>query len=195
MQEGDLTPESLDADKSWSVGIPAGVREVIGRRLDRLSERCNETLTLAAVLGRQFELGQLDRLVEDASSDRLLDVLEEALAARVIEELPTAVGRYQFTHALIQDVLANEISRTRRVQVHARIAEALESLYGDEAEAHAGELAHHYTEAAALLGQREARALLLAGRRERAQRAFLRGSPAVLRGGPRLPERASRWTL
>ncbi|MGI9658942.1 MAG: protein kinase domain-containing protein, partial [Gaiellaceae bacterium] len=152
VQEGQLTPENLAADKRWSVGIPAGVREVIGRRLDRLSERCNETLTLAAVLGRQFELGQLDQLVEDASSDRLLDVLDEALAARVIEELPDQVGRYQFTHALIQHTLAQDISTTRRVRLSAQIAQALEQLYGDEADARAAELAGHYAEAETILG-------------------------------------------
>ena len=50
----------------------------------RLSERCCETLTIASVIGREFELVQLNRLLE---------ILEEALSARVIEELPQAVGR------------------------------------------------------------------------------------------------------
>jgi tetratricopeptide (TPR) repeat protein len=81
-----------------------------------------------------------------------LDVLEEALGARVIEELPQAVGRYQFTHALIQETLSEELSLTRRVRLHARIAESLEELYGDSAEAHAAELAHHFSEAEAVLG-------------------------------------------
>ncbi len=61
---------------------------MIGRRLDRLSERCNETLTVASVVGREFTLDQLSPLIEDISADRLLEVLEEALAARVLEELP-----------------------------------------------------------------------------------------------------------
>ena len=56
--------------------------------------------------------------MEDISEDRLLEVLEEALAARVIEELPRAVGRYQFTHALIQETLAEELSSTRRARLH-----------------------------------------------------------------------------
>ena len=157
--------------ESWTVRIPEGVREVIGRRLDRLSERCNETLTIASVIGRQFELGQLSRLVEGMSEDRLLEVLEEAMAARVIEELPTAVGRYEFTHALIQETLAEELSLTRRVRLHARIAETLEELYGDTAEANAAELAHHFVQAEAVLGtEKLVRYSLLAG--ERALAAF-----------------------
>jgi tetratricopeptide (TPR) repeat protein len=152
VQEGQLTPERLAGSESWSVRIPEGVREVIGRRLDRLSARCNETLTLASVIGREFGFDLLERLDDDLSGDRLLEVLEEALSARVIEELPRALGRYQFTHALIQETLAEELSLTRRVRLHARIAEALEELYGADAEHHAAELAHHFGEAQTVLG-------------------------------------------
>jgi predicted ATPase len=137
VQEGELTPERSAQRESWSVRIPEGVREVIGRRLDRLSERCNLTLTVASVIGREFTLDQINPLIDDLSEDRLLEVLEEALAARVIEELPRAVGQYQFTHALIQDTLAEELSSTRRARLHARIGEVLEELYGDDVEAHA----------------------------------------------------------
>ena len=52
VQEGELSQEKIGNRDSWSVRIPEGVREVIGRRLDRLSERCNETLTIASIIGR-----------------------------------------------------------------------------------------------------------------------------------------------
>ena len=152
VQEGELSPERLAGRATWSVRIPEGVREVIGRRLDRLTERCNETLTLASVLGREFTLAQLAAVVDDLSEERLLEVLEEALQARVLEELPRSVGRYQFTHALIQETLADELSSTRRARLHARIGEALERLYGEAAEHHAAELAFHFAEAGALMG-------------------------------------------
>jgi hypothetical protein len=152
VQEGELSADRLGGRESWSVRIPEGVREVIGRRLDRLSSRCNETLAVASVVGREFGLAELERLIDELSEDRLLEVLEEALSARVIEELPRAPGRYQFTHALIQETLAEELSLTRKVRLHARIAEALEELYGAEAGQHAAELAHHFGEAQTLLG-------------------------------------------
>ena len=88
-------------------------------------------------------------LAGDAVLDRLPEVVEEALGAGLIEELPEPVGRYQFTHALIQETLIEEISITRRVRLHARISEALELLYGAEAETHAAELAHHFSQAEA----------------------------------------------
>ena len=172
VQEGELNQESVAKD-SWTVRIPEGVREVIGRRLNRLSQRCNETLTIASVIGREFELGQLTPLIEDISEDRLLEVLEEALSDRVIEELPQAVGRYQFTHALIQETLTEELTLTRRVRLHARIAEALEALYGDNAETHAAELAHHFAQAEAVAGSNKlVHYSLLAGERALAAYAW-----------------------
>src|SRR5262249_47264864 len=85
-----------------SIRIPEGVREVIGKRLNRLSESCNRILTIASVIGREFDFDVLARLADEATEDQLLQCLEGALDARVIEEMPPpAVGRYQFTHALI----------------------------------------------------------------------------------------------
>jgi predicted ATPase len=131
--------------------IPEGVREVIGQRLNRLSQQCNGALTLASVIGREFSFDQLRSLVDDLTEDRLLGVVEEALAGRVIEELPQAVGSYQFAHPLIQETLLEELSLTRRVRLHARIGEALEELYGTDAQAHAPELAYHFAEAVTVM--------------------------------------------
>ena len=61
-------------------------------------------------------------------------LLEEGLAARVIEEIPDRVGVYQFTHALIQQTLFNELTTTRRVRLHSRIVEVFEDLYKDSIE-------------------------------------------------------------
>ena len=173
VQEGGLTQDSASERDSWSVRIPEGVRDVIGRRLDRLSERCNEILTIASVVGREFAIEQLSPLIEDISGDRLLEVMDEALSSRVIEELPQSVGRYQFTHALIQETLIGELPLTRRVRVHGRIAEALEELYGASAEAHSAELAYHFAQAESLLGtEKLVKYSLLAGEKALASYAY-----------------------
>ena len=152
VQSGELSKDRGSGESVWSIRIPEGVREVIGRRLDRLSERANEMLTIAAVVGRDFSLDALKELVEDTSEGQLLDVLDEALDSRIIEELSDAVGHYQFTHALMQETLTSELSLTRRVRLHARIADALERIYGDSVDSFAAELAYHYSEAEAVLG-------------------------------------------
>ena len=155
-QEGQLVAGDQRKRHDLRFGIPDEIREVIGKRLDRLSGPCSDTLTVAAVVGREFGLDELAPLVDDLSDEGLLDLLEEALHAYIVEELPE-VGRYQFTHALIQEVLAQELSQTRRVRLHARVATALEDLYGADANAHAARLARHFTEAGSLLGAEKLR--------------------------------------
>ena len=154
IQEGDITAgrSTGGGTTSWEIRIPEGVREVIGRRLDRLSERCNELLTIAAVIGRQFRFDVLKILMEDTTDGQLLDSMDEALSAQILEELPEEIGLYQFTHALMQETLTSELSANRTVRMHARIAEALEAHYGDLAEDHAAELVVHFTEAETVLG-------------------------------------------
>ena len=190
VQEGELGADKVRETDSWTIRIPEGVREVIGRRLNRLSQRCNEALTVASIVGREFTLAQLRPLVEEITEDRLFEILEEALAARVIEELPQSVGRYQFTHALIQETLAEELSTTRKVRLHAQIAQALEELYEDDADAHAGELFRHFAEAQTVLGtEKMVRYSILAGEKalasfgwEEAEGYFQRG--LVAKGVP-----------
>jgi predicted ATPase len=121
IRQGDLSDENTADRDSWTVRIPEGVREVIGRRLDRLSESCNEALTTASIVGRQFTFGVLLRLIEDTSENMFLDLLEEALDARIIEEVPTEVGLYQFTHAQMQETLTSELSANRLVRLHAAL--------------------------------------------------------------------------
>ena len=151
-QEGALRDGDVERGELASLRIPEGVRAVISRRLEGLSEPCNRCLTIAAVIGRQFTSTQLSRLVDDLSDEQLLEAMEEALAAHVIEELPRTIGHYQFTHALIGGTLAEELSTTRRIRLHARIGHALEGIYGARADEYPAELAHHFSEAATLIG-------------------------------------------
>jgi tetratricopeptide (TPR) repeat protein len=129
------------------IGIPEGVKEVIGRRLSRLGETANKTLSLASVVGRTFGLDLLER-VSEHSEDELLEGLEEAADARVIEELPKTVGRYSFSHALIRETLYEELSATRRVRLHRKVAEALEALHADDLGPHFAGLAYHFMQGA-----------------------------------------------
>lgn len=132
---------------SWSVQIPQGVKEVIGRRLDQLSPECNAVLSAASVVGREFELPVVE-LLSDLTGDALLEILDEAVAARVVDEVST--GKYRFAHALIRETLYDELSTTRRLRLHKEAGRALEKLAGDDPGRFISELAHHFGEAAPL---------------------------------------------
>ena len=93
------------------------------------------------------------------------------------------MGRYQFTHALIQETLVAELTITRKVRLHARIAETLEDAYGENAGAHAAELAHHFAEAEGVLGSdRLVHYSLLAGERALRARAYEEAEAHLQRG-------------
>jgi class 3 adenylate cyclase/DNA-binding CsgD family transcriptional regulator len=137
-----------------ALGLPEGVRQVIGRRLSHLSETCLGALSVAAVIGREFDLttlrqagrGTAAALPDDA--DDLLDLVSEAEAARLVEAVPGALGRYRFAHALIRETLYAELRTARRVRLHRRVGETLEQQYRTHPEPHLAELAHHFAEAA-----------------------------------------------
>jgi hypothetical protein len=143
--EGRL--ETLASEPSWRLRIPQSVRGVIERRLDRLSEECNRVLRLASVVGRDFSLDVLERF-SGATREHLLEALDEAIGAHVVTEVPAALGRFRFSHALIRDTLYQGPSTARRIRLHRELGTVLEELYAAEPEAHLAELAHHFFAAA-----------------------------------------------
>ncbi|MDP9238753.1 MAG: protein kinase [Chloroflexota bacterium] len=131
------------------LGIPEGVREVVGRRLSRLSDRCNRMLTAASTMTSGFSWEALKAISTDVPEAQLLDLLEEALAAQlIIERKGEGGGAYDFTHALIRQTLYDELSTPRRVLLHRQIAGTLEQLYRANVGPHLAELAHHFYQAA-----------------------------------------------
>jgi DNA-binding SARP family transcriptional activator len=143
--EGNLA--NVDSRTLLTLGIPQGVREVIGRRLRSLSDEGAGLLALASVLGREFRVDVLERLAE-LDVDRVLDVLDEPISARLVMPVPGTLGRMRFAHALIRDTLYDDMTTPHRVLLHRRAAEALEEIYAANREPHLAELTYHYFEAA-----------------------------------------------
>ncbi len=147
-EEGRAVCEDGSWNSSLSIaemGIPEGVREVIGRRLSRLGETSNRMLTAASAMTGGFSWHEI-RAITEQEDDALLDALDEALASQLL--LETAPSAYDFPHALIRHTLYEELSTPRRVMLHRRIGEALERLYAADIAPHLAELAHHFFESA-----------------------------------------------
>jgi DNA-binding CsgD family transcriptional regulator/tetratricopeptide (TPR) repeat protein len=123
--------------------IPEGIKEVIGRRLNRLSSRTNEVLACAAMIGRAFDAALLSRLMDGLSDETCALALEEALQAGVIE-CQSESGRYHFGHALFRETLYEEIPAPRRSRLHLKVARALESVNAHDIARHLPALAYHY---------------------------------------------------
>ncbi len=137
------------------VSLPDSVREVIGARVVRLGTEAGHILSLAAVIGRDFDLELLSRVTR-ASEDSVLDTLDAAASVALVRELAEAPGRYTFAHALIQHTLYENLGPTRRARAHREVAESLEGLCGDRPGARVGELAHHWFNATQIVDLRKA---------------------------------------
>ena len=124
----------------------------MGRRLDRLPPETNELLSIAAIAGRDFTVATLSWIDDELDANSRITLLNDAVRLGLIEETTTIFGGYRFFHALIQETLLEEIPLTRRVQLHANVAKALEAHYGDACKEHAAELIYHFTNAQLLLG-------------------------------------------
>ena len=136
-----------DADPAaLRITMPRGIREVIARRVDHLGE-AKDALALASVLGREFGLEPVRRLA-NASTDEVLELLGEAVEARLLQEVPGGVGRFRFSHDLVRETLYEELRPVRRVRLHRRVGQILEEIHGQDIEAHLAELAHHFFEGA-----------------------------------------------
>jgi DNA-binding CsgD family transcriptional regulator/tetratricopeptide (TPR) repeat protein len=122
--EGRLASQvALPADQP--LGLPPGVREVLQRRLDRLSVASRRSLELASLVGTSFAVEFLAR-AGGAEPDRILGLLDEAVGAQLLDQLPQRPGWFRFPHALVRETLFEGQGAVDRLRNHRRIAETLE---------------------------------------------------------------------
>ena len=119
--------------------LPDSIREVVTARVNRAGPKVTAVLTAAAIIGVEFDLPTLT-LVHGEEEDALLDALEAAEDAGLVAFIGN--DRFTFSHALIANSLAQDLSEMRRAKAHRQVAVAYEAL--GRSESHAGELAGHW---------------------------------------------------
>lgn len=142
--------ESTDGRDAFStltltgIEVPQRVNAVIAQRLLRLTDSARQLLTVASVVGAEFQLGLLEALI-DQPTDQVISSLEEAEAAGLIREVTGDIDRFSFSHALVREVLHEQQSDSRRWRRHRQIGEALEVI-AETAVVNPAELAYHFFE-------------------------------------------------
>jgi DNA-binding SARP family transcriptional activator/tetratricopeptide (TPR) repeat protein len=130
--------------QSGEVGTPAGVAEVIVRRIRRLSGDAQRILRLASVLGEEFDVETLRELAQPQSG-WVADGLEEAIELGLLVELgATAPPRCAFTHSVVRSVVYSALSTLRRQDMHALAAATMERILGRSIDQHRAAIASHY---------------------------------------------------
>lgn len=128
------------------LAIPSTLQDSLTARLDRLGD-AREIAQLAATIGRDFPYELLRSIgsKDEASLQRALEMLVEAEVLYRRGVVPRA--QFLFKHALIRDAAYESLLKSKRQQVHSRIARALKEQFADLAETQPELVAHHYTEA------------------------------------------------
>jgi serine/threonine protein kinase/tetratricopeptide (TPR) repeat protein len=123
--------------------IPQSVRVAIQSRMSKLPDEVNQTLQIAAILGREFEFSTLAS-ASNLEEDTLIDALEISERNQLIEEASVENGvTFSFVHALIPATLAEGVPTLRRRRLHSQAAITIENLNPDDYET----LAYHFSEA------------------------------------------------
>src|SRR5262245_15796380 len=146
LAKGQLDPFAV---RSGRLDLPAGVQEVIRRRIESLPAAGRDLLATAAVLGREFEVGVLARIA-GLPVEAVFSELAAAVQLGAIEEVAERPGEFRFTHALLQEALTATLGPAARAELHRAAGAALEAVHAGALEAVLGDIAHHYFEAAAL---------------------------------------------
>ena len=122
--------------------LTEGIRGAISGRLDLLDDPVIEVLRVAAVVGREIEVPLVRRVV-GVSAIELAGALEAGVGAGVLDRSGTTLS-YRFHHELFRLTLYDGLPIERRLELHAKVGEAIEQEYADHLEPHLAALAHHF---------------------------------------------------
>jgi DNA-binding SARP family transcriptional activator len=134
-----------DAPVAGPSSVPHAVQDVVRRRTSKLPPDTQALLTVAAVIGRRFDLDVLAGVLELPVAS-VLDRLEPALEDGLVEPDGDVPGRFAFSHALVSGTLVAELNAARLAAHHARVTQVLEALRRDDLDPWVEDLAHHAAE-------------------------------------------------
>ena len=174
----ELTKSVLESGVSL-VGIPATLHDSLMARLDRLG-LVRRIAQIGAAIGREFSYALL-RAVSRLPEEELRAALERLVASELVFQRgapPDAV--YAFKHALVQDAAHGSLLRSTRQQLHAQIAEALETQSPEVMDTQPELFAQHYAEAG--LAGKSVAFWSKAGRRSAARSAMAEAAAQFQKG-------------
>ncbi|GGL14614.1 hypothetical protein Sme01_18430 [Sphaerisporangium melleum] len=158
-------------DASARAGVPSTVRDVVRDRMAGLDESARDLLRVAALIGREVELGLLARAA-GIDVTECLEHLEPLRALGLLETGPENPFSWRFAHDLVRESITETTAQPQATRLHLRVADALEESKADD-ESITERLAFHLYAAGPLADPvRTVEALKRAGRRDTAKLAF-----------------------
>jgi predicted ATPase len=121
--------------------IPDELRGVVRHRVARLSQPARRLVTIASVADGSVDASLLESMF--SQHDGLLDAFDEAMSAGLLVDCGR--GGFDFAHALVRQAVYDNLSTARRLHLHRRLAEALETR--SDRQRHVEALAYHLAHA------------------------------------------------
>jgi len=162
------TESKWDRKPIQEIILPESVKSVLKSRLTRLEPETLNLLTIASVMGSEFDFEVLHE-VSQLEEDALLQRLEKAFSAGLVQQLPRQ-SIFKFTDDRIRELLLSELIPIRRTKYHHRIAEAIEKAYSRNLEGQAEAIANHFSEGGDT--EQTIKYSIMAGDRSRAIHAY-----------------------
>ncbi len=132
------------AEAAAELPVPERVRNLLRRRIERLSAGARELVTVAAVAGREFEFALVQRAA-GLDEREAADALEELVRRRLVH----GVGdRFDFTHDRVRETIYRDALPPRREVLHAAVGRELEQSCAGRIHEVADQLAYHYARSA-----------------------------------------------
>jgi class 3 adenylate cyclase/tetratricopeptide (TPR) repeat protein len=153
MESGKILQEGKGWSSNLSIAeldIPEGVRQLVARRLSRLSAEANLLLTVGAAFNGAFSF-EIAAAVAGLEEGVALSAADEALDAQLLRS-GAGAEIFEFTHAIIRHTLYAELNPARRTRLHRKIAEAMEGAWGERVAEHAAEVAYQFWRGSAVMG-------------------------------------------
>ncbi len=136
------------APEANDVAVPESVEAIIRARLDTLPRPERALLQVASVVGRIFERSAVATLIDDG--EPIEPRLDDAVLRDLVTEEPVSEPSYRFKHILIRDVAYASLPKSRRADLHARVAEWLAGWSADRTDEVADICAYHLEQAVRL---------------------------------------------
>ena len=136
-----ISLQPVDKSAQSAQSAKSGLRS----RLKKLEPSAVSMLTLAAVIGTEFDFAVLRESVQE-NEDSVLANLETAIAQGVVVEVPEQEGRFKFTDVRIRELLLEDLIQMRRARYHLKIAESMERVYAKSLEQNASVIGYHFAQ-------------------------------------------------
>jgi class 3 adenylate cyclase/tetratricopeptide (TPR) repeat protein len=124
--------------------IPTTVQAILSARIDRLPGGQKDLLQTVAVIGKDFRLGLVGKVVARPQEELEHTLAQLQLAEFIYEQPATGDIEYRFKHALTHEAAYNSVLVERRKALHEQVAQAIEELATNSLDDHLAYLAYHY---------------------------------------------------